>query len=87
MEQTQTVLVIMLAIGFGILLLMTIALVFILIKILTHIRRLTARVDETTENLSEVLKYTGRKIGPAAISAIGGFLWNRTKKKVTRKDK
>lgn len=86
--EVQTVLVILLSIGFGILLILGIVMVVVLIKIMTNIRRVTQRLDETSENMGEMAKYVGKKVAPAAMSAVGSMLMNRAKSKVKRdKDK
>lgn len=85
MEETQTILVILLSIGFLFLLVMSSIVVFLLIKILQNIRRVTQRVDETSENMGEMVKYVGRKVGPAAVTALGSILWRTTKQSLKRK--
>lgn len=72
MQDVQTVLVILLSIGFLILLIISIAVMFVLFKIMTNVRRFTQRVDEGTENINEMIKYIGKKAGPAAASALAG---------------
>ncbi len=85
MEQAQTILVILLSIGFLFLLIMSSIVVFLLIKILQNIRRVTERVDETTQNMGEMFKYVGKKVGPAALTALGSVLWRSTKQSIKRK--
>ncbi|HVE80674.1 MAG TPA: hypothetical protein VNA68_00835 [Candidatus Dormibacteraeota bacterium] len=82
MQDTQTVLVILLSIGFLILVIMGIIVSFVLVKILLNIRRVTQRLDETTENMGEALKYAGRKLVPAALSALSGVMLNKVKSKM-----
>jgi hypothetical protein len=84
MQEVQTILVVILSIGFVILLIMGIAMVVILIKIMTNIRRITQRLDETTENMGEMAKYVGNKVAPAAMSALGAVLMRSAKSKFKR---
>jgi len=82
MQEIQTILVIILGVGFAILLILGIAMVIILIKIMTNIRRVTQRLDETSENMGEMAKYLGRKAAPAALAAVGQMLWRGAKSKM-----
>ena len=84
MQEIQTILVILLSIGFLVLLIMGIAMVVILIKIMANIRRITQRLDETSENMGEMAKYVGKKVAPAALSALGSVLIRGVKSKVKR---
>jgi hypothetical protein len=84
MQDLQTVLIVLLSIGFGILLIMGIVMVFVLIRIVTNIRHITERLDETSENMGEMVKYVGKKVAPAAISALGSIIVRRVKSKVKR---
>ncbi len=86
MQELQTVLIILLSIGFGILLLMGIAMVFIIVNILNNVRRITQRVDETSENMGEMAKYMGKKVAPAAVGALMRVALRGVKSKV-KKDK
>ena len=70
---------------FVVFLLIGIAVVFMLFKIMSNIRRVTARIDETTEDAGAVVKYMGTKIGPSAASAIGSILLRRAKSNFKRK--
>jgi hypothetical protein len=79
MQDIQTVLVILLGIGFIVLLIGGIAVIFIFFKILSNIRRVTQRLDETTEDLGHMAKYLGTKVGPAAASALASVLLRRVK--------
>jgi uncharacterized protein YoxC len=85
MENIQTILLIILSIGFAILLIIAIAVGFLIVKILSNIRRITQRVDETSENLGEMTKYMGQKVGPAAAAALWSLVWRRTKSSIRRK--
>jgi uncharacterized membrane protein YciS (DUF1049 family) len=85
MEQLQSVLVVLLGIGFAILLVLGIVMVVIVIKILTNIRRVTQRLDETTSNLNELTKYVGAKLAPAAASAMAAVVWRQVKQAFKRK--
>jgi hypothetical protein len=84
MQEIQTILVILLSIGFMVLLIMGIAMVVILIKIMTNIRRITQRLDETSENMGEMAKYVGKKVAPAALSALWSVVLRSAKSKVKR---
>lgn len=84
MEQVQTILLIILSAGFAVLLILGIIMVFVLLKIATHIRHVTQRLDETTENMGEMAKYMGRKVAPKALSALGALLVRSAKNKVKR---
>ncbi|HEX7259585.1 MAG TPA: hypothetical protein VF272_01490 [Candidatus Saccharimonadia bacterium] len=84
MQEVQNILVVMLSIGFAVLLVLGIIMVFILIRIITNIRHITQRLDETTENMGEMAKHVGRKIAPAALSALGSLLVRKAKSKVKR---
>lgn len=86
MQELQTVLIIILSIGFGILLLLGIAMVFIIVNILNNVRRITQRVDETSENMGEMAKYMGKKVAPAAVGALMRVALRSAKSKV-KKDK
>ena len=86
MQEAQSVLVILLSIGFIILIVLTSLILFVFYKVLTNIRRITSRLDETTENLGEMTKYMGRKLGPAAASAVTAVFW-RTLKSSMKRDK
>lgn len=79
MEDLQTILVILLSIGFLILLILSIAVAVVFFKILSNVRRLTQRIDETTEDLGEMAKYVTKKLGPAAASAMLSVLLRRAK--------
>jgi hypothetical protein len=61
---------------------MGIAMVFIFIKIMANIRRITQRLDNTSENMGEMAKYMGRKFAPAALSALGALLVRTAKSKI-----
>lgn len=84
MQEVQTILIILLGIGFVVLLIMGIAMVFIFIKIMTNIRRITQRLDNTSENMGEMAKYMGKKFAPAALSALGSLLLRGAKSKIKR---
>lgn len=84
MENIQTVLVILLSIGFAVLLILSIIFTFILVRIITNIRHITQRIDETSENMGEMAKYMGKKVAPAALSALGSIVMDKAKKKVKR---
>ena len=84
MQEVQTILIILLSIGFGVLLILGIIMVVVLIKIMTNIRRVTQRLDETSENMGEMAKYVGKKVAPAAMSAVGSMLMRRAKSKIKR---
>ena len=84
MQEVQTILIILLGIGFVVLLIMGIAMVFIFIKIMANIRRITQRLDNTSENMGEMAKYMGRKFAPAALSALGALLVRTAKSKIKR---
>jgi membrane protein implicated in regulation of membrane protease activity len=85
MDQLQTVLLVILGIGAAIFLIVAIAVAFVLFKILSNVRRITERLDETSENLGQMAKYLGTKIGPATASAIASVLWRRFKSSGKRK--
>ncbi len=87
MQEVQTILIILLSIGFFILLILGIAMVLVLFKIMTNIRRITQRLDETTENLGDMATYVGKKVAPTALSALGSLMWRGAKSKVKKKDK
>ena len=80
----ETVLLIVLSVGFAILLILGIMMAFVLLKIVTNIRRITQRLDETSENLGEVTKYVGRNVAPAAMSALMRVMFRSAKSKVKR---
>ncbi len=84
MQDIQTVLVVLLSIGFAVLLVLGIIMVFILIRIITNIRHITQRLDETTENMGEMAKHVGKKVAPAALSALGSLLIRKAKSKVKK---
>ncbi len=79
MQDAQTVLVILLSIGFLILLVMGILVTFVAFKILSNIRRISERVDESTQNINETIRYVGKKVGPAAASAVASVLLRTVK--------
>ena len=85
METLQVVLIVLLSIGLGIMLIAGIIIAFLLIKIAKNVRRVTQRLDETSENLGEMTKYLGRKIGPAAGSAIASVLMRSVKSKFNKR--
>ena len=85
MEDIQTVLVILLSIGFLILLIISIAVSIVIYKILTNIRRLTQRIDETTEDINEMARYITKKVGPAAASAIMSVMLRKAKSSFKKK--
>lgn len=85
MDQVQSVLLVLLAVGFLILLVVAIIAAFVVFKILSNIRRITQRLDETSENMGDMVKYMGRKLGPAAASAVGSVLLRRVKSSFKRK--
>lgn len=70
MTEVQTVLVVILGITLAVFLIMAVIGVAIAIKILTNIHHITQRLDETTASFSEIAKYAGKNIGPAALSAL-----------------
>jgi predicted Holliday junction resolvase-like endonuclease len=81
------IILIILSIFLAIFLLSSIVLLVILIKVINNIRRVVQRVDETTENMGELLKYTGRKMAPAAMAALMRMVFKRAKSKVKRKER
>jgi hypothetical protein len=85
MQETQTILIVLLSVGFLFLLIMSCIAVFLIIKILSNIRRVTERVDETSQNMGEMLKYIGRKVGPGMITTIGSVLWRSVKQGAKRR--
>ena len=85
MQELQTVLLVILGVGFAVLLILGIAMVIIIINILSNIRRVTQRLDETSENMSEMVKYLGKKTAPAAMAALLKVALRSAKSKVKRK--
>ncbi len=82
MHDVQNILVVVLSLGFAVLLILGIIMVFILIRIITNIRHVTQRLDETTENMGEMAKHVGKKVAPAALSALASLLVRKAKSKV-----
>jgi hypothetical protein len=87
MQDAQTVLVIILSVGFALFLIMGCVMVYIAIKVLMNIRNVTQRLDETTENMSEMAKYMGQKVAPAAMAALMQVIVRGVKSKTKRKDR
>ena len=87
MQDPETVLVIILSIGFAMFLILGCVMVYIAIKVLMNIRNVTERLDETTENMSEMAKYMGQKVAPAAMAALMQVIVRGVKSKTKRKDK
>ncbi|TAK89592.1 hypothetical protein EPO04_00590 [Patescibacteria group bacterium] len=85
MQDVQAVLVTILGIGFAVFLIMAIITVSIAIKILTNIRHITQRLDETTTSASEFMKYFGKSVGPAAASAVASVVARSIKNGFKRK--
>lgn len=81
-QAVASVIIIVLAVIF---LIFGVAVVAIVFRILTNVRRIVQRVDETSANLNEMTKYMGKKLGPAALTAFGSFMLKRAKSKVTRR--
>lgn len=63
--------------------LLIIALV-IMIQVLRTVKRVSARLDETTASFSEILKYSLRKGGPAAASALWSIVLRTAKRKLRK---
>lgn len=76
----ERVLVIILAIGFGLLLILSIALVAIIISIMRSLSRIAHRAEETTENFNEIAKMLGKRLAPAALSALAAAVIGRWRK-------
>lgn len=70
MEDVQTVLVTILGIAFAIFLILAVIAIALVVKILSNIRHITQRIDETSASFGELAKYFGKNIGPAALSAL-----------------
>lgn len=87
MQDPETVLVIILSIGFAMFLILGCVMVYIAIKVLMNIRNVTERLDETTENMSEMAKYMGQKVAPAAMAALMQVIVRGVKSKTKRKDR
>lgn len=84
-QTIQTILLIILAVGFSIMLLLGIIMAFIFVKIMTNIKHITQRADETSANLGQTLGYLSRKVAPAAFSALFAVLLRGAKSKIRRK--
>lgn len=69
-NSVETALVILLAIGFLALLILSIILVSMLLAIMKNVRRISARAEEATANISEVAAMMGRKVAPIAVSTV-----------------
>jgi len=87
MQEVQTILIVLLSIGFFILLILGIAIVLVMFKIMTNIRRITQRLDETTENLGDMATYVGKSVAPKAVSVLGSLLWRGVRSRAKKKDK
>lgn len=85
MQDVQAVLVTILGIGFAVFLVMAIIAVTLVVKILSNIRHITQRIDETTTSASEMMKYFGKSFGPAAASAIASVVARTIKSSMRRK--
>ena len=82
-QSIASVIIVVLAVIF---LVFGIVIVVMVFNILRNIRRIIQRVDETSENVGELIKYMGKKTAPGAMSAIGKFMWRRAKSKVKKGD-
>lgn len=72
-----TILVIMLSAGFLVLLFLSIFLVYILIKVISSIRRMAERAEHTTENWTEFLKLFSKRVAPVALTSLIGVMIKR----------
>lgn len=66
----EHVLVIILGVGLAVLLILAIVLVVIIIGVVRSIAKIARKAEETTDNLSDVIKMASKKLAPAAISAL-----------------
>lgn len=80
-----TILVIILGVCLAIFLILAIVAVTLFVKILFAARRITAKAEQTTDNVNELLKYTGKKVVPAAASAIATAVVRAAKSRSKRK--
>lgn len=58
---------------------------FLFVKILFTAKRLAGKAEQTTDNVNELLKYTGKKVMPAAASAIVAAVLRASKNRTKRK--
>jgi hypothetical protein len=80
----QTTLILILSIGFFVLLVLSIVLVASVIIILRRVQRVTSKLESITDNIPDVLKSLGKKIGPVAVTTILGAV---TKHLASRRSK
>ncbi len=85
LQVALAVIAVILSIGFIVFLAVGIAALFVLFKILKNVRHVTERLDETSQNVGELAKYMGRKVGPAAASAVVSVLLRQFKSGFKRK--
>ena len=69
MTTVETILVVFLAAALLILLILAITLVAIFIKILQHVRRISAKAENVTENFADIAAMIGKRVAPVALSA------------------
>lgn len=85
MTDIETVLVVILSIMLAIFLLLGIVVTAITIKILSNIRHITQRIDETTASFGDMAKYFGKNVGPAMISALVAVVSRKARSGFKRK--
>lgn len=69
MTTVETVLVVFLAAALLLLLILAIVLVALFIKILQHVRRISARAEDVTANFADIAAMVGKRVAPVAVSA------------------
>ena len=85
MAEFQAIASVIIVVLAAIFLIIGIAVVIMLLNILKNIRRVTQRVDETSENMTEIAKYMGTKLAPAAASAVVALFWRKAKSRIKRR--
>lgn len=75
-----TVLLIILSIGFAVLLILSITLAFILVKILSTVRRITLKAEEATDSIGAAAISVAKKVAPLAVSTAVGAVLKKARK-------
>ena len=69
MNTATEILVVFLGAALLIFLILGIVAASLMVRILRDVRTITHRVEETTENLSDIAKMVGKRVAPVALSA------------------
>lgn len=81
MTTIETLLLVLIATGFLVILIIGILIAFTVLKVMQNVRRISEKLEATTDNLGETVKAVTKKLLPLAGTSVVGAVMRKIKHK------